>query len=228
MRMDESEGASRRRSTYANIPAARFACRSRLTLSIRSNPASHELLIKLLKPDTSPYYETDYSVRNVARTLTLLPGHSDPEVAETVKSILQESPQVITFFIRFFKIGELDITGSTSKKKRKKSLATEHDEGLDLMINDGTGKQRTLAATENEVGIEDDVLSLIGAMSYLTSILNLPVEPAISKEVRSNENNDERNKQWDLDTNVNLPPSPPPHRTPSQHLPSYLSSFLTS
>ena len=43
-----------------------------------------------IKPDTSPYYETDYSIRNVARTLTLLPGHSDPEVAEMVMSILQE------------------------------------------------------------------------------------------------------------------------------------------
>ncbi|GMI41069.1 hypothetical protein TrCOL_g12428 [Triparma columacea] len=175
---------SNRELSDAVIPRDALSALANLYLQreVESNPASHELLIKLLKPDTSPYYETDYSVRNVARTLTLLPGHSDPEVAETVKSILQESPQVITFFIRFFKIGELDITGSTSKKKRKKSLATEHDEGLDLMINDGTGKQRTLAATENEVGIEDDVLSLIGAMSYLTSILNLPVEPAISKE----------------------------------------------
>ncbi|GMH49327.1 hypothetical protein TrRE_jg12075 [Triparma retinervis] len=150
-----------------------------------SNPASHDLLIKLLKPDTSPYYETDYSIRNVARTLTLLPGHSDPEVAEMVMSILQESPQVTTFFIRFFKVGELDITGSTGrKKKRKKNVATEHDEGLDLMINDGTGKQRTLAATENVAGIEADVQSLISAMSYLTSILSLPIEPTILKETK--------------------------------------------
>ena len=143
--------------------------------------SSKSLLLTLLREETSPYYGTVYSIRNIARTLTLLPAPSDGGVGESVKDILKGSPKVYGFYVRFFKVGEVDILGKEGRKKRKQEGSGDADEGLDIMINDGTGIQRTKDKGRDK-DADTDVQTLISAMTFLTSVLKLPIQPNIIQE----------------------------------------------
>ena len=152
---------------------------SRLSDIEQMSHSFFKLLLLMLSP-SSPYFGTIYNIRNVARTLTLIPGQKSDFLASQVKSVLTHNDQTAAFFVKYFKIG--DFGGGQSDSSGGNDNGGLDD--LDININDGgsndngnKGRARAKAKKANA-----DMSEAISIYSYLTSILNLPVDPKIPPE----------------------------------------------